>query len=53
LPVCRSRIGWSKPGFTPHSGRDHYNDVLFQGDANEVPDMREMARRSSEDGEYS
>jgi hypothetical protein len=42
-------IGWGKPGFKPHSGRDHYNDVLFQDDGNAVPDMREMARRSSSD----
>ena len=46
-------LGWGKPGFEPHSGRDHYNDVLFQGDANEVPDMREMARRSGADGDES
>jgi ectoine hydroxylase-related dioxygenase (phytanoyl-CoA dioxygenase family) len=42
-------IGWGKPGFKPHSGRDHYNDVLFQEEGNAVPDMREMARRSSEE----
>jgi len=41
-------IGWGKPGFKPHSGRDHYNDALFQGDGNAVPDMREMARRAKD-----
>jgi hypothetical protein len=42
-------IGWSKPGFAPHSGRAHYNDVLFQGADAEVPNMRAMAKRSAVD----
>ena len=41
-------IGWGKPEFKPHSGNQHYNDTLFQDDSGSVPDMREMARRSSE-----
>ncbi|MFP8882062.1 MAG: phytanoyl-CoA dioxygenase family protein [Myxococcota bacterium] len=42
-------IGWGKPGAEHHRGAAHYNDALFQDGGADVPDVREMARRRSEE----
>ena len=39
-------LSFKSPDFEHHRGGRHYNDALFQGDGNDVPDMRTMARRT-------
>ena len=34
------------PDAAHHRGETHYNDALFQGEGNSVPNMREIAERS-------
>lgn len=42
-------IGWGKPEVEHHRGAGHYNDALFQKGGSDIPDIREMARRGTEE----
>jgi hypothetical protein len=40
-------VSLKKPGFSPHDGTRHYNDVLLGNSDGQIDDMRSIAERRS------